>query len=123
MDYPGPERRRYKRIYQPFSVRFRLKVGFGLPWNLALIRDLSRGGIRFQHDVEMPIGSNLVLKLQVGLGEAPINCQGKILRCRMLHQSRIYEVGIEFDSLEAKDQELIDRVVEKFELQKLKREE
>ena len=120
LNYSGPERRRFKRTDHPFNVAFRSQENPGLPWNLALIQDISSGGLRFQHDAELPTDSIWVLKINIGLGEPPVKCEGKVLRCLRLNQSNFYEVGMQFGTLDLQQRGLIDRAVQNLELQKKK---
>jgi c-di-GMP-binding flagellar brake protein YcgR len=119
-DYSGPERRRSKRIDHPFNVAFRSKENPTLPWNLSLIQDISNGGLRFQHDAQLSADSVWLLKINIGLGEPPVKCEGKVLRCLKRNQSNFYEIGMQFGGLDLQQRGLIDRAVENLALQKKK---
>src|SRR5258708_5975256 len=120
--FSGPEKRKSKRIDQPYNVRIRVRSHSNEDWNLVLIRDISNGGILFNNHQEIAIGTLLDLKINIVFEEPPIECSAKVLRCRALGQSGLYEVGLQFEPQDFQNRQKIDRAVEKFEVEKSKEE-
>ena len=62
--YGGSERRRSKRLPKPFSLRLHVQGGGSfVPWDMVLVKDISRRGIAFIYDKALKKGTLLNLKI------------------------------------------------------------
>ncbi len=106
-EYPGPDRRRVRRI----------EAVSGLGGQVALFLDfqllqLSAGGMMVKLAVPLTVGSQHIFNLSVD--ENDLEIQGVVLECEPVpdsHESLSYRIVIQFHSLDALQQELLEHFV------------
>lgn len=114
-DYEGPDRRKFKRLKKPLSLRFRPKAGGAfVQWDIVLIKDISRLGLSFHYDRSLKEGTLLNLKVNLGLERGTVECEGKVIRVREFGATKMQEVGVGFAGLSESDSQLIDQAAAEF---------
>jgi hypothetical protein len=79
-------RKKYKKIVTPYIARFRIKQyedqEMSSPdWNIVAVKNLSAGGMLFNHNKNLEIDSLLDLRIDISKSiPAIINCIGKVIR-------------------------------------------
>jgi hypothetical protein len=77
--------------------------------NEAIVRDLSTGGALIETGRALAPGSRCEVHLQ--LGELKANATARVARCHLLAGGLRYEAGIEFEKIDAKTLEAIEKIV------------
>jgi len=72
--------------------------------------DASAGGIRVLRSQEMTPEERVRLKLDLGDGDSPVECNAKVVRCNPSDQGN-FEIGMTFDEVEEKDKDRIIRTL------------
>lgn len=97
------ERRKFKRFDAYMSVRFQLpntEEGRGI----ALSKDLSREGLKFNSPVYLPEGSMLDLELDIPDDPKPVHTSGKIVWSQTsAGKDQGYDVGVRFTMMDPVD--------------------
>jgi len=97
------ERRKFKRFDAYMSVRYQLpntEEGRGI----ALSKDLSREGLKFNSPVHLPEGSILDLELDIPDDPKPVRTAGKIVWSEVSPgKDQGYDVGIRFTMMDPVD--------------------
>ncbi len=113
----GQEKRKYKRIENPYTVRLRIKQYEGhetLPtgWDMVAVRDLGATGLFFYYKRNLGLGSLLDLKIDISYTPT-INCVGKIIRIdEEPIPPSIFGIATEFTEIEEYEKEIINTAVE-----------
>ena len=114
-DYKGPDRRQFKRIKKPFSLRMQVQgAGAFENWDIVLIKDISRVGLSFTLDKLIKMDTHLNLKINFGYESGTIECVGKVTRIKEFPKSKIFEIGVAFVDINKKDSDLIDEAAVEF---------
>ncbi len=111
------EKRKYKRIEKPYIVRLRIKryKGLGKPsaeWDMVTVKDLSAGGMRFNYNKNLGLGSLLYFKIDVSKSTPTINCVGKVTRAEQFQSTSMFCTAIKFINIRKKEKETINTAVE-----------
>ncbi len=111
------ERRVYKRIEKPYIARLRIKQykGLGKPsaeWDMVTVKDLSAGGMRFNYNKNLGIGSLLDFKIDISKSTPTINCVGKVTRIDHSHLHSMLRIATEFTEIDEQEKEVINTTVE-----------
>jgi len=112
------DRRKYKRIAKCFMswLRFkqkRKKTAYPFGWDMVTACDLGAGGMLFNYDKPVDIGTKIQLRIVFPFKETPIDCIGRVVRNEKVDSymySSIYRIGAQFESISAPDKDLIDNV-------------
>ena len=101
---PSKERRRgaRHRLTRPLAARVRTI-------NEAIVRDLSKGGALIETGRALAPGSRCEIHLV--LGDVKANATARVARCHLLPGGLHYEAGIEFEKIDAKTLEAIEKIV------------
>ncbi len=83
--YKYREKRKYKRTWQQYMARFRIRSDEAQEmesddWDSVTLRNLSAGGTYFFHKKDLGIGTLIDLKIDVPKAILIINCVGKVIR-------------------------------------------
>ncbi len=116
--YKGPEKRKYKRIEEPYVVRFQIinfKSVYIFPanWDMVALKDISVGGTSFNYNDNLGIDSFLNLKIDLPASTLPINCVGKIIRIEQPQPNSMFRIAAEFTEISEQEKEMINTTVEK----------
>jgi len=105
-DHRGPAKERRRgarhRITHPLAARVRTI-------NEAIVRDLSKGGALIETGRALAPGSRCEVHLE--LGEVKANATARVARCHLLPGGLHYEAGIEFEKIDEKTLEAIEKIV------------
>ncbi len=111
-DYPGPDRRKSRRLKKPLTVRIQAQAGGAFAeWDIVLIKDIGRLGLSFNCDKPLKEGALLNLKINISLDQKAITCVGKVLRVEEMGATNVRRVGVAFVDLSESDAVLIDQLV------------
>ena len=117
--YKGPERRKYKRIKGHFIAKFQIKprksgdVPSGGGWVMVTLENLSAGGILFNYDKKIKVGTIVSLSITFPLLATPINCLGKIIRIEELAYSPVFHIAAIFIKIDKREKETIRKAAER----------
>ncbi len=114
--YKYREKRKHKRIEQPYMARLRIKQYEGLEissaeWDVVALKDLSAGGALFYYSEYLGLGSPLHLKIDVSTAMPTIKCAGKVTRIEQSQPHSIIRIAIEFTEISEQEKELINTTV------------
>ncbi len=115
------ERRKCKRIVKSFLswLMFMWKrkhPDYPNGWDMVTVRDLGAGGILFNYEQPVAIGTNVKLRIMFPFLKKPMHCTGKIVRNEQVNTYRypsIYRIAAEFEKIKQKDKELIKKTAGK----------
>ncbi len=112
------ERRKYKRIEKPYMARLRIKQYKGLEkpsaeWDMVTVKDLSAGGIRFNYNKNLGLGTLMDLKIDVSTAMPTVKCAGKVTRIEYTQPHSILRIATEFTEISEQEKEMINTTVEK----------
>ena len=112
------ERREYKRIEKSYIARLRIKQYKGLEkpsaeWDMVTVKDLSAGGMQFNYNKNLGIGSLLDFKIDISKSTPTINCVGKVTRIEYAQPHSILRIATEFTEIDEQEKEAINTAVEK----------
>ena len=97
------ERRKFKRFDAYMSVRYQLSTaeeGRGI----ALSKDLSREGLKFNSPIGLPEGSTLDLELDIPDDPKPVHTSGKIVWSQpMPGNDQGFDIGVRFTLMDPVD--------------------
>jgi hypothetical protein len=118
--YNDLERRKYKRIDRPFVVKFRVRPDEPLEkdsscWDIVAVGDLGPGGVLFNYNKKLGIGTHIDLKIGFSVTKPPINCVGKIIRNDELEYHSMFRVATKFTEIGKRERELINKTIEDIE--------
>ncbi len=112
------ERRRHKRVQKPCVVEFQVKQGdvqekVSGKRGMVIIEDLGVGGVFFNYNKNLEIGSLIDLKIGISSSSSPINCVGKIIRIKEMPNTSNFGIGVELTDISEQEREVINKVIEK----------
>lgn len=123
-EYAGPERRKYQRLESPLFIFSRLEGDNSFKLSKALSKNVSGGGLMFETEDAVHVGS--ILYLEVYLQSGPnedmiysIYAQAKVVwvnrkeNVSMDLKSIKYQIGLEFIEIKTEDRERIIEYVER----------
>jgi hypothetical protein len=115
--YKGQERRKYKRKEKPFMVRFRTiplvaKETVPTDWDVVAVKNLGVGGMLFDYNKNLELGSLLDFKIDISKSIPIINCVGKIICIKDLKPASMFRIEIEFIDIGESEKELINKALE-----------
>jgi uncharacterized protein (TIGR02266 family) len=111
MTFPGAEKRLYPRKELRARVVFEDETGEGFIFFYST--DVSIGGLFFESDVPLKVGTRVFLSFSLRDGGSPIRATGQVVRNeRETNQgSVVLGVGIQFLEISDRDRELISEYV------------
>ena len=116
----GRERRKYKRIEQQFIARFQVRphespkeVFKG--WDMVTVRNLSAGGVSFNYDKDLGVGSILDFKINFPDHESPVSCFAEIIRIDKAPYG-LFHIAAEFSGMDDKEKKMISDLAEDLDL-------
>jgi len=119
--YTGAERRVCKRIRHQFITRFRIYPQKGAKqshhWNIAIIRNLSAGGLLFNYDKNLVAGTLIEFKITLPFIIRPTHCLGKVCRSEPADKRfgrKLYRVATCFIELDDEKKKVITIHAEKY---------
>jgi CheY-like chemotaxis protein len=125
--YNDTKKRKYNRIEKPYTARLRVKQyedqEMSSPdWDTAVVENLSAGGMLFNYNKNLEIGSLLDLKLSISESKAAISCIGRVIRIEefqyLLRQvvqplNSVFRIAIEFTEIEEQERKMISITAKK----------
>ena len=105
-DMMEKERRKFKRFDAYMSVRYQLpgSTGSDEGKGIALSKDLSREGLKFNSPTRLPEGTTLNLELDIPDDPKPVRTTGKIVWAHTTQgQDQGFDVGIRFLTMDPVD--------------------
>lgn len=119
------EKRRYERIKKHFVVRFRIKPGQPQSgsltgWNIVTLQDLGAGGILFNYDQEIEVGTLIDLKINFPPLRTPIDCVARVVRVEKPPLPPIVRIAAVFVNIGKKEKGLVEKAAEEFYSRKSK---
>lgn len=113
------EDRQHKRIRKRFVLRFKIKPANDREevhngWNMVTSKDLSAGGILFNYDKEIEVGTLIDIKLNFPMSEVPITCTGEIIRNNNVPSTPLVRVAAIFLDIDDNMKELVKKAAEGF---------
>ncbi|MBD3426275.1 MAG: hypothetical protein GF409_03470 [Candidatus Omnitrophica bacterium] len=114
------DRRKHKRIEQQFIARFQVrphespKEAFK-GWDMVTVRNLSAGGVNFNYDKDLGVGSVLDFKVNFPDYDVPISCLARVLRVENAPYG-LFHIAAEFSDIQKKEQKLIEELAEELDL-------
>ncbi len=114
----GQERRKYKRIEEPFMARVRTKQYEDLEmsssdWDMVPVRDISAGGLAFDYTKNLGFNSLLDFKIAISQSTPTINCVGKIIRVEALQSLSMCRIVTEFTEIDKQEKKRLNTTIEK----------
>ncbi len=111
-------RRKYKRKEKPYMVGFRTiplaaKKMVSTDWDVAVVKNLSAGGMLFDYNKNLGLGLLLDLKIAVSTVTPTINCVGKITRIDKPQTTSMFCIAIRFIDIGEQEKKLINKSVER----------
>lgn len=115
------ERRKHKRIEQQFIARFQVRPHGSSQetfkgWDMVTVRNLSAGGVNFNYDKDLGVGTVLDFKVNFPDYEPPISCQAKILRVEDAPYG-LFHIAAEFSGIDKKEKQMIEDLADELELE------
>lgn len=112
-------KRQYKRIRKQFILRFKIRSGpdheeVHNGWDMVTLKDLSAGGILFNYNEEIEIGTIIDIKLNFPMSKVPIICTGKIIRNDKIPHISLVRVAAVFLDIDDNMKELVKKAAEGF---------
>ncbi len=112
--YEGAEKRKYKRIEKPYVVRFQIKQYKGLEistaeWDMVALKDLSTGGVLFNYNKNLGIGTVLDLKIGFSTSAPSLECAGIVIRVKEQQYTSIFGIAVAFTEIGAQEKEMINK--------------
>ncbi len=117
--YFGPERRKYKRIENPYMKRFQIRSDEAQEmesdvWDSVTLHNLSAGSAVFIYNKDLGIGTLLDLKIDISKYTHTINCVGKIIRIDKTQHTSMFYITVFFIDIAEQEKEIINTTVEEF---------
>ncbi len=112
--YEGAEKRKHKRIEKPYMVRFQIKQYEGLEistaeWDMVALKDLSTGGVLFNYNKNLGIGTVLDVKIGFSTSTPPLECAGIVIRVKEQQYTSIFGIAVAFTEIGAQEKEMINK--------------
>jgi hypothetical protein len=119
-------KKNYKKIVTPYIAKFRVKQyedqEMSSPdWDIVAVKNLSAGGMLFQHSKNLGLGLLLDLRIDLFKSIPTINCVGKVTRIEQPQPLLIQEgeslnfmfrIAAKFTEIDEQEKELINTTVE-----------
>jgi hypothetical protein len=111
--YDNIEKREYKRIEILYTTRFRVKQYEGLDmsssnWDVVNVKNLSAGGMLFNYNKYLGLGSLLDLKIDFFKSMPAINCIGRVVRIEERQPDSMFHIATEFTEINEQEKEMIN---------------
>ena len=114
-DRQRSDRRRHKRLKKPFSLRIQVQFAAAAgPWDMVLVKDISRSGLSFTYDRPLKVGDRLAMKINFGFEPGTIQCMGEVVRAQESGKTKFYDIGVKYVDISESSSELIDRAALEF---------
>jgi c-di-GMP-binding flagellar brake protein YcgR len=107
LNVEAPYRRRYVRVPVSIAVPYEREGVVG-PKN-GRASDLGGGGIRLATDEDLPLGSVLLMRFKLPLGEREVLARGRIVLSFYNAEEKRFFHGIAFTQIDPRDQDEIVR--------------
>jgi hypothetical protein len=78
---------------------------------MVTVKDLSAGGMQFNYNKNLGIGSLLDFKIDISKSTPTINCVGKVTRIEQSQPHSILRIATEFAEIEEHKKEMINTTV------------
>ena len=112
------ERRRYKRIIKCFMTWLKFSWWTANPvypkvWDIVTTHDLGAGGMLFNYDMPIELGTKIHLKVVFPFSRTPIDCIGSVIRSKKVigdKYSAVYRIAAQFQAISESNKDLIDKV-------------
>lgn len=107
------EQRNYRRLPENVDIRFRIISLGDNPGDYIDLRggghseNISMGGMLFESNEMIPVGSFLEVQVNVSELEYPIYLRGRVVRLEEIVEHRKYDIGIQFTQYFEKDKEFL----------------
>lgn len=90
------EKKDSKAAERSYTVRFQVQSPPSA-WDMVVSKDVNANRIQFDYPATIKPETLLSFKINLGIGEKPIECAGRVLRCDPVHGSnRLFHVVSEF---------------------------
>jgi hypothetical protein len=121
------EKRKDKKIVTPYIARFRIKQyeeqeTSSPDWNIVAVKNLSAGGMLFNYNKNLEIGSLLDLRIDISKSiPAIISCIGRVIRIeeprplliqKNQSQNSMFHIATEFTEIDEQKREMINTNIE-----------
>ena len=107
------EQRQAPRITRGFMIRYRFGVDFEAGWLVSPLLDLSATGARFLSERPFKVNAPLAMQLILPTSKAPVTVTGRVVRTTPSSLGMM-ELGVAFDPLDPKAQEILGAAVAHF---------
>ena len=116
------KRRKYQRVKHHFIVRFRVYQSENpeesRKWDIVTVRDLSAGGILFNYNKKIPLGTALEFNISLPPPLEAVCCQGTVCRVdeqplsgKDIKKIPIYGIAASFTELENGKKKALDALI------------
>ncbi len=102
------ERRDSDRAPSSITGRFTIASAAG---DIFVVQNISEGGILFQFQKALPIGSTLNLSLNLPQRKTPLTCKAKVKRVEELKKNALYEIGVKLTHMSQAEKKALHRFV------------
>ena len=109
-EYAGKERRRFTRIDANIDFKIMTTTDFFSEERKIVTANISRGGILFNFNKEIPVSSVLSLEFDMPNMEKNIGCYGKIVRTNKKSDDS-YKMGCNFINIKESDRLAIGKFI------------
>lgn len=104
-----PEQRQAPRVTHSFLVWHRPVKGRPTRWSASPLRNLSQGGARWLTEHPLRPGEAVELKLRLPVAREPVQLTGRVAWAKTASSRMgLVEVGVIFDAMDAKTEELLE---------------
>jgi hypothetical protein len=115
------ERRCYRRIIKCFMTWLKFRQAapgqiYPKGWDIVTTHDLGAGGILFNYDQPVEIGTKIELRIVLPEKQIPIRCIGRVIRnekANSYQYSPIYRVAAEFERINNNSKQAIKNTASK----------
>ncbi|MFA5069348.1 MAG: PilZ domain-containing protein [Candidatus Omnitrophota bacterium] len=112
------DKRKYPRIVRVFMSWFKFMHSDTVPplpkeWDIVTARDLGAGGMLFNYDKPIPVGTQIQLKIVFPFTKGPITCIGTVIRNEKVVSTKypaLYHIAAQFSSIGEDNKMVIDKV-------------
>ena len=105
-----PERRRYRRVDQPFEARYRVYGDLTMAWRTIRTMNISATGMRFRSADLLDPDTPLEIEIKLPTSRESLVVRGHVIWSQPM-ASGVVENGTEFDELNPAQGEKIDELV------------
>jgi len=118
-DYAGPDRRKYRRLKTSLMVKMHTssfeRGDQSVKYDIVTLRNLSAGGLLFNYDKVVEVGTYLEFTIHFPEVEHPVHCKGEVVRIEKAKQSPpliLYHIAVHF--VEEDRIEILEGVLNEF---------